>query len=67
MRSFAGVIAPLTDSAGMTIATPVDFGTDGSAHPRRTPEPGEHTEVVLEELGYDWGSISRLKDEGVLG
>jgi crotonobetainyl-CoA:carnitine CoA-transferase CaiB-like acyl-CoA transferase len=37
------------------------------ARPRtKAPEIGEHTEEVLLELGYEWGDIARLKDEGVI-
>ena len=31
-----------------------------------TPEPGEHTEVVLRELGYDAGAIADLRARGVV-
>ena len=30
------------------------------------PDLGEHTELVLEQLGYDWDAISRLKADGVI-
>lgn len=30
------------------------------------PELGEHTEVVLEELGYDWDEIAGMKQSGVI-
>ena len=33
---------------------------------RRAPEHGEHTEVVLLELGYSWDEISELNDAGVI-
>jgi len=37
------------------------------AGPRaKAPEIGEHTEEVLLELGYDWGDIVGMKDEGVI-
>jgi crotonobetainyl-CoA:carnitine CoA-transferase CaiB-like acyl-CoA transferase len=44
---------------------PVQF--DGQPpHLRRAPEHGEHTEVILAELGYDWDRIGELADEGVI-
>lgn len=30
------------------------------------PELGEHTELVLEELGYEWDAIAELKQAGVI-
>lgn len=30
------------------------------------PELGEHTELVLEELGYDWDAIAAMKSAGVI-
>ena len=30
------------------------------------PELGEHTELVLEELGYDWNAIAEMKRVGVI-
>lgn len=30
------------------------------------PELGEHTEVVLEELGYNWNEIAAMKQSGVI-
>lgn len=33
---------------------------------RRAPEHGEHTEAVLEELGYDWDRIGALAERGVI-
>ena len=33
---------------------------------RRGPEHGEHTELVLLELGFDWDDITKLKDNGVI-
>jgi crotonobetainyl-CoA:carnitine CoA-transferase CaiB-like acyl-CoA transferase len=44
---------------------PVQF--DG--HPadlRRAPEHGEHTEMILVDLGYDWDEIGALRDAGAI-
>ncbi len=39
--------------------------TDRRPH-GRVPEPGEHTEEVLLDLGYDWDAIAGLKTAGVI-
>ena len=33
---------------------------------RRAPEHGEHTEAILVDLGYDWDTISELKEAKVI-
>jgi crotonobetainyl-CoA:carnitine CoA-transferase CaiB-like acyl-CoA transferase len=44
---------------------PVQF--DEQAAPlRRAPEHGEHTEALLQELGYDWDAISTMMQDGVI-
>ncbi len=44
---------------------PVQF--DEQAPPlRRAPEHGEHTEALLQELGYDWDAISKMMQDGVI-
>jgi crotonobetainyl-CoA:carnitine CoA-transferase CaiB-like acyl-CoA transferase len=46
-------------------AVPVQF--DAEPPPlRRAPEHGEHTELVLLELGYSWDQIAALKEAGVV-
>ncbi len=61
------VEAPLADG-GMAemVATPVDFGDTGWFVREPPPELGQHTELVLMELGYDWDRIEALKDGGVI-
>ena len=51
---------------GMTVGSPISF-LDDPAHIRRpAPELGQDTEqVLIDELGYDWDEISRLRESGV--
>jgi crotonobetainyl-CoA:carnitine CoA-transferase CaiB-like acyl-CoA transferase len=48
------------------VANPVQF--DGQPAPVRSaaPEPGQHTEEVLLELGYTWDEIGTLKEGDVV-
>jgi crotonobetainyl-CoA:carnitine CoA-transferase CaiB-like acyl-CoA transferase len=46
-------------------AVPVQF--DGEPPPlRRAPEHGEHSELILVELGYSWDEIGELQASGVI-
>jgi crotonobetainyl-CoA:carnitine CoA-transferase CaiB-like acyl-CoA transferase len=44
------------------VASPIDFGDPGWAPALASPEFGEHTELVLLDLGYDWDRIIELKE-----
>jgi crotonobetainyl-CoA:carnitine CoA-transferase CaiB-like acyl-CoA transferase len=44
---------------------PVQFD-EQPAPLRRAPEHGEHTEALLQELGYDWDAISTMMQDGVI-
>jgi len=46
-------------------SVPVQFDEQGPVL-RRAPEHGEHSEMVLLELGYSWDQIGELRDAGVL-
>jgi crotonobetainyl-CoA:carnitine CoA-transferase CaiB-like acyl-CoA transferase len=64
----AGVFAEATGPDGPVgfVATPADF-SDTQAGPRGlAPELGQHTEEVLQELGYDWDKIIALKESGAI-
>lgn len=59
--SGAFVDVPVAEGTARMLATPVDFGDHRPTATRPAPEPGEHTEEVLLELGYDWDAIVELK------
>ncbi|MBV8981520.1 MAG: CoA transferase [Acidimicrobiia bacterium] len=46
-------------------SVPVQFDEQAPAL-RRAPEHGEHTELILQELGYTWDDIAALKDAAVI-
>jgi crotonobetainyl-CoA:carnitine CoA-transferase CaiB-like acyl-CoA transferase len=48
------------------VSSPVQFGAQPVELRAGAPVPGQHTEEVLLELGYDWGQIGALKGNGVI-
>ncbi|MGZ4703262.1 MAG: CaiB/BaiF CoA transferase family protein [Acidimicrobiales bacterium] len=47
------------------VASPVQFDTE-APHLRRAQNFAEHTDAVLQDLGYDWDRIIELKVEGTV-
>jgi crotonobetainyl-CoA:carnitine CoA-transferase CaiB-like acyl-CoA transferase len=64
-RGFVDMPLPNGTTARM-VATPVDFGGQSSQIGQPVPELGQHTELVLLELGRSWEEISALRDAGVI-
>jgi len=65
----AGMFVDVPQSDGepaAAIASPLDFSDTRWSVDAPTPECGQHTELVLLELGYDWNEIAALKDAGAL-
>jgi crotonobetainyl-CoA:carnitine CoA-transferase CaiB-like acyl-CoA transferase len=47
------------------VASPAQFDEEPVAV-ERAPEHGEHTELVLMDLGYDWDQIAAMKESGAV-
>ncbi len=64
-----GGLAEVPDGPTTTVlpATPADFDRTPGRHRWMAPEPGQHTDEVLRELGRDDAAIAALRDAGVLG
>jgi crotonobetainyl-CoA:carnitine CoA-transferase CaiB-like acyl-CoA transferase len=48
------------------VGFPWDFSETPASWRREAPEFGQHTEEILQELGYNWDDIAKLKDEKVI-
>jgi crotonobetainyl-CoA:carnitine CoA-transferase CaiB-like acyl-CoA transferase len=61
------VEVPMADgSTARMVATPVDFGGRSHFATEPVPEHGQHTELVLMELGWDWDRIAAAKAAGAI-
>jgi crotonobetainyl-CoA:carnitine CoA-transferase CaiB-like acyl-CoA transferase len=54
-------------STAPMVATPVDFGGEACVIREPVPELGQHTELVLLEIGRSWEDIADLQASGVIG
>jgi crotonobetainyl-CoA:carnitine CoA-transferase CaiB-like acyl-CoA transferase len=65
--SGAFVDVPLGDgTSARMLASPVDFSSAPMAPVATAPETGQHTEEILQELGWDWERIGGLKERGII-
>ncbi len=61
------VDVPMLDGSTTTmVASPVDFGRSAWSVREPSPELGQHTELVLAEIGVDWDEIDALKADGII-
>jgi crotonobetainyl-CoA:carnitine CoA-transferase CaiB-like acyl-CoA transferase len=54
------------DREGKLVSSPVQYNNGTFEPSRGAPEMGQHTEEILQELGFDWDRIAELKGEGVV-
>ncbi|MCX7621791.1 MAG: CoA transferase [Acidimicrobiales bacterium] len=66
-NAFVEVPGGSWSSAHRAVNSPIDFGGSLVPPPRPTPAPGEHTEDVLAELGFDAEQIDALRAAGAFG
>ncbi len=63
-----GYLPSMTASNGDTVqlvASPAQFD-EVAVTVERAPEHGEHTELLLMDLGYDWDQIAAMKESGAI-
>jgi crotonobetainyl-CoA:carnitine CoA-transferase CaiB-like acyl-CoA transferase len=57
---------PTAEGPARMVATPIDFSDTPWTIAGPVPEVGQHTEEILEELGYGWEEIAGLKEGGAI-
>jgi crotonobetainyl-CoA:carnitine CoA-transferase CaiB-like acyl-CoA transferase len=50
-----------------TLGSPIKLSATPPDVSRRAPQLGEHTDLVLEEAGFDRAEIARLRQSGAMG
>lgn len=65
-----GFLTPHRTTTGFElslVAPPMHFDGAPTISSGPAPEIGQHTELLLEELGFDWSEIERMRVEGCAG
>ena len=63
------ILVPIDDGSGqsrLTIDSPVHLDQETKVAPRRAPEIGEHTEQILDELGFNTETVASLRGAGAI-
>jgi crotonobetainyl-CoA:carnitine CoA-transferase CaiB-like acyl-CoA transferase len=58
------VTGPEGDEVAL-VASPAQFD-EAAVEVERAPEHGEHTELVLLDVGYDWDDLAAMKESGAI-
>lgn len=64
-----GYVREVDNQAGGTlpaVSTPIGLGSTPVQMQGPAPELGQHTELVLLDLGYDWDQILALREQGAI-
>jgi formyl-CoA transferase len=61
-----GALVPFADGNGLTVSSPFHLDDETKVAPRRAPSVGQHTDEVLQEVGYSTGDIKRLRTMAVI-
>jgi len=62
-----GALVAFADGKGLTVSSPFHLDGETKVAPRRAPDVGQHTDEVLQDLGYSAGEIAGLRARGLLG
>lgn len=65
-NGYLTTVKPESGDEFTLVSVPVQFDEEAITDLRPAPGHGEHTDAVLEELGYDWDRILELKVSGAV-
>ena len=65
-NGYLSVVKPDDGPEFTLVATPVQFDEQATEQLQPAPDHGQHTDSVLEQLGYDWDRIIELKVAGAI-